>query len=366
MPIRNLHEKPYDEGTQDKLDLYREYLREWLPVFMNAALVDTVQIFDFFAGPGSDKAGNPGSPLITCNEIRDALNNHDGNQTKKIRTYFNEYALDKHKDLSSCIDEQKIGLPQVEFTIMQNDFHSAFDQWKPLMLLERTANLLFLDQNGVQQITKDIFQTIVRLPRTDFIFFISSAMVNRFKNLPEIRKYVPVTDADYSQMNGTNVHRIVADTYRRWIPVGLPYYLGSFSIKKGPNVYGIVFGSRHPRGIDKFLHVVWKKGGDANFDIDKDGIDPNSPSLFSEYDKPKKISVFEKDLEAEVLERRLLTNKDVFIFSLQNGHLSSHAKTALNQMVKDNKLPTQVFRISYDAWTKPNTEPIKYFERVHP
>ena len=94
MPIRNLHEKPYDEGTQDKLDLYREYLREWLPVFMNAAFVDTVQIFDFFAGPGNDKAGNPGSPLITCDEIRDALNNHDGNQTKKIRAYFNEFAVD--------------------------------------------------------------------------------------------------------------------------------------------------------------------------------------------------------------------------------------------------------------------------------
>ena len=232
-------------------------------------------------------------------------------------------------------------------------------------MLGKTANLLFLDQNGVQQITEDIFQTIIGLPQTDFIFFISSAIVNRFKNIKDIRKYVPVTDADYSQMNGTNVHRIVADTYRRWIPCGLTYYLGSFSIQKGPNVYGLVFGSGHPRGIDKFLHVAWKKGGDANFDIDKDGIDPNSPSLFSEFDKPKKISVFEKDLESAVLERRLLTNKDVFIFSLQNGLLSSHAKAALNQMVKQNKLPQQAFRISYDAWTKPNTELIKHFERAH-
>jgi len=74
----------------------------------------------------------------------------------------------------------------------------------------------------------------------------------------------------------------------------------------------------------------------------------------------------EKDLESAVLERRLLTNKDVYIFSLQNGLLSSHARVALNQMIKESKLPSQVFRISYDAWTKPNTEPIKHFERVHP
>ena len=48
MPIRNLHQKPFDEGTRDKLELYREYLREWLPVFINGLWVDILQIFDFF------------------------------------------------------------------------------------------------------------------------------------------------------------------------------------------------------------------------------------------------------------------------------------------------------------------------------
>ena len=66
MPVRNLHQKPFDEGTRDKLELYREYLREWLPVFINGSSVDILQIFDFFAGPGFDVDGNPGSPVITC------------------------------------------------------------------------------------------------------------------------------------------------------------------------------------------------------------------------------------------------------------------------------------------------------------
>ncbi|MFH1080096.1 MAG: three-Cys-motif partner protein TcmP [Pseudomonadota bacterium] len=364
MPSRNLHKKPYDEGTQDKLALYREYLREWLPVFINSPHVDSLQIFDFFAGPGNDKVGNPGSPLIFCDEIRNALD-HRGNQAKKIRAYFNEYAEDKHRNLSACIDGQRIKLPEVEFTITQKDFYSAFEQCKPLMR-EKTANLLFLDQNGVQQITKDIFQAIVRLPLSDFIFFISSAMVNRFKKQPEIRKYVPVTDEDFSRMNGTNVHRILADAYSRWVPDDLVYYMGPFSIKKGPNVYGLVFGSKHPRGMDKFLHCAWRLGGDANFDIDKDGIDPECPSLFSEFDIPKKISVFDNDLKSAILERRILTNKDVYKFALQNGVLPSHAKAALNQMVKESKLPPQVFHISYNAWKKPKAEPIKYFKRVNP
>jgi len=60
MPGRNLHQQPFDEGTRDKLELYREYLREWLPVFINGSSVDFLQIFDFFAGPGFDVGGNPG------------------------------------------------------------------------------------------------------------------------------------------------------------------------------------------------------------------------------------------------------------------------------------------------------------------
>ncbi|MFO7554643.1 MAG: three-Cys-motif partner protein TcmP [Desulfobacterales bacterium] len=360
MPVRNLHQKPFDEGTRDKLELYREYLREWLPVFINASALDIIQVFDFFAGPGFDVDENPGSPAITCDEIRNVI--QSGKQhSKVIKAYFNEKTSDKYKSLSLYVDEQRVSLPQVVFATMNNDFHTAFEQWEPHMH-GRVGNLLFLDQNGVKQITKAIFQAIVRLPKTDFIFFISSAMINRFRTLPEIQDCVPVTDEDFSRMNGTNVHRIVAESYRRWIPDRLEYYLGSFSIRKGSNVYGLVFGSGHPLGIDKFLKVAWKHGGDANFDIDKDGIDPWQPSLFLEYDKPSKISVFEKELEAAVLGRQLATNKDVYLFALQNGMLASHARNGLELLIKGKKLPKQNLHVSYDAWKKPKVERVCFLK----
>jgi len=361
MPVRNLHQKPFDEGTRDKLELYREYLREWLPVFINGSTVDTLQIFDFFAGPGFDVDGNPGSPAITCGEIRNAMIQTGNHRLKIIKAYFNEKTALKFKNLSSYIDDQRVSLPQVEFTKLKNDFQYAFKQWEPYMH-GRVANLLFLDQNGVKQITKPVFQAIVKLPKTDLIFFISSAMVNRFRSVPEIRDCVPVSEEDLLRINGTNVHRIVADSYRRWIPDGLEYYLGSFSIRKGANVYGLVFGSGHPLGIDKFLKVAWKRGGDANFDIDKDGIDPSQPSLFPEYNKPTKISVFEKELESEVFGRHLTTNKDVYLFALKNGMLASHARKALGLLIKDKKLPKQNLHVSYDAWKKPKLERICFFK----
>jgi three-Cys-motif partner protein len=359
MPRQDLHKKAYDEGTKEKLELYRDYLREWLPVFIHSEYVDAVQIFDFFAGPGIDIDGNPGSPVITCDEIRKALSQHVKKQPI-IKVYFNEYKATKFKILSTCLDEQKQSLQKVTIDKLQKDFHDAFEQWKPLMK-GRVANLLFLDQSGVDQITKQIFQTIVKLPKTDFIFFISSALVNRFKKKPEIRKYVPVTTEDFASMNGTNVHRILSNAYQRWIPEGWEYYISPFSLQKGANVYGIVFGSGHPLGIDKFLHVAWKHGGDANFDIDGDNIDQLQPSLFSEFDKPTKIKVFEKELEKEIIDRNLKTNKDIYLFALRNGILSSHAKDALNLLIENKKLPKQKFNVSYDAWSKLDTKSVQHF-----
>jgi three-Cys-motif partner protein len=358
MPIHNLHKKPFDKGTRDKLELYKKYLRAWLPVFIHAKGSHTMQIFDFFAGPGIDVEGNPGSPAVACEEIRDTLSL--AQKPLSIKAYFNEYNLQKYNSLKSFIAAQSESLPKVEFHTLQKDFHDVFNQWKPLMH-RNTANLLFIDQNGVRQISKNIFQTIVALPKTDLIFFISSGIINRFKEQPEIREYVPVMDEDLSEMNGTNAHRLVAEAYRRWVPKGFQYFLGSFSIRKGANVYGLIFGSGHHLGIDKFLRIAWEKGGDANFDIDDDRIDPISPSLFPELDKPTKIKVFEKELKAEVLGHRLKNNKDVYLFTLQNGMLARHARDALTLMVKNKNLPHQTFHISYDAWKKRVAEPIHYF-----
>ena len=91
MPIRNLHRKPFDQATREKLELYREYLREWLPVFINGSSVDILQIFDFFAGPGFDVDGNPGSPAITCEEIHNAMIQTGNQRSKIIKAYLSSH-----------------------------------------------------------------------------------------------------------------------------------------------------------------------------------------------------------------------------------------------------------------------------------
>ena len=70
MSTSDFHERRFDEETQCKLDIYRQYLRSWLPVFLHREHIRSIQIFDFFAGPGHDGAGNAGSPVIASEEDR--------------------------------------------------------------------------------------------------------------------------------------------------------------------------------------------------------------------------------------------------------------------------------------------------------
>ena len=68
-------------------------------------------------------------------------------------------------------------------------------------------------------------------------------------------------------------HRLLAEYYRSLIPENIEYYLYSFTIKKGSNYYGLIFGSSHSLGMEKFLRVCWKYdiySGDSNCNLDDD------------------------------------------------------------------------------------------------
>lgn len=334
MSERNLHAKAFDEGTEDKLNIYRCYLRKWLPVFMHTkAPINKVQIFDFFAGPGCDLKGKPGSPIIALEEIHGALEMcaQLGRTPPKIELYCNEFSPTKHRQLIQCIARHEYA-HEVGVVLGQKDFPDAFAECYPLMKERGVANLLFLDQNGVKQVTRGIFQTMVSLPQTDFLFYIASSIINRFKEDPAIINPLPLTADDLDRMNGTNVHGIIKEAYQRLSPQS---YLVPFSFKKGANVYGLIFGTEHQLGAEKFLSVCWgldKVCGLANFDIENEHINPCAPSLFEELDKPKKLNVFEQRLSKGILGGHLKTNYDIYEFALREGFLPHHTQAALTAM----------------------------------
>jgi three-Cys-motif partner protein len=357
---RNLFRKAFDDGTIDKLQIFEDYFKEWLPVFISRQEIiwHEIQIFDFFAGEGTDINGVFGSPM----RILSVLNDNKELILKskvKIRIVTNEFDKEKNElliqNLNSIADESLYTLE-----ICNDDFIKVFNQYYDSM--KRTANFLFLDQNGIKQITEEVFGKLISLRQTDFLFFISSSYIKRFSEVEEFTKYLKITKQDLEGKSYYHIHRVVLEYYRSKIPIGKKYFLAPFSIKKPSGIYGLIFGTNHTLGIEKFLYVCWKHDkltGEANFDIDNEKIDVNNLGMFAEYNIPTKKQIFDNSLKQKVLNKELRTDIDVYLFTLNEGFLLKDSNTILRDLNKTEKIIIDFKLSSSDVHKIKNPSEIK-------
>jgi hypothetical protein len=183
---------------------------------------------------------------------------------------------------------------------------------------------------------------LISLKRNDFIFFISSSYLKRFKDNKDFNQYIKLNRKEFDENKPYHCHRVVFDYYKSLLPDNHEYYLSPFSIKKENNIYGLIFGSNHTLGIEKFLRICWSinpKTGDANFDIDNEKIDYDQPSMFKEDNIPSKIKIFEQELRSKIEKKELKTNRDIYLFTFDKGCLPKHANTVLHDLKEKNIIP---------------------------
>lgn len=360
MAKTDIHKSSFDDGTQIKLHILKEYLKMWLPVFTKRGKLfwQNIYIYDFFAGEGTDIDGEFGSPLIILDELKEHCS------TMKERNIscdvsFNEYDECKVKKLQSNIQELKNNCAKLEIcpnknpnhcpfvlNISNSDFQTYFANiYKNMSKNSKLPRFMFLDQYGIKQITNDIFDKLVKLDRTDFIFFISSSFANRFADMPEFKQYLNLSRENFDTEKPYHCHRVIFDYYKQLIPNDVEYYLAPFSIRKNNNIYGLIFGTHNKLGIEKFLKICWginNQTGDANFDIDKENIKKEAPSLFEEFNVPTKIQYFNEELKAKIVDGDISTNKQMYIFAFDMGMLPKHANEAYKEMKKQGVIRNDI------------------------
>lgn len=366
MSPKDIHAKPFDEPTITKLEIFERYVEAWLPVWVFTPRCKSVVICDFFAGAGCDSEDRPGSPLRilrTIEKFKDSILENN----LRIRVILNELP-DKLTQLQANVGDEadriclSLGnLVRVEYH--GKEFKNLFEATYSDFLTQ--PNLMFIDQNGIKEVTEDVFQRLIALRRTDFLFFVSSSYLRRFPEEEAFRIYFPDLDpAILRSSRHEDVHRIVLDYYAGKIPLGNETRLYPFSIKKGGNIYGLVFGSKHPRGVEKFLNIVWDKSrlsGEANFDIDGDR-DKTTLHLFEDMDRPTKRQKFEQDVEERIADRKKVTNRELYEFALANGHPSRHVSEVVRKLHKAGKVDYDGrIGFSFDACYK---KPVKSIRAV--
>lgn len=341
MATRNLHDHPFDEGTIVKLEIFEDYLKEWLPTFVMSHADDDICIFDFFAGTGRDLNGVAGSPI----RILQQINGQAGNIFQKrcrVHVCLNEYDTSKFNSLKQCCEqyigeEKELSRLYDKYLFLQfynKDFAELFPKCHSTIYAHPA--LVFLDQNGMKFLADKYLSDLEKLPQTDFLYYLSSSYFIRFGETDAFQTNMKI-DMDKVRQNPYKyVHRSILEQLKERLSQESKLKLYPFTIKKGANIYGIIFGAKHPLAVDKFLKTVWKKNtinGEANFDIDDDKK-KGQLELFGEK-KLTKIESFQEDLRQKILNGELQTNREVYDFTLEQGHIPQHASDELKKMKKE-------------------------------
>lgn len=337
----NLHRAAFDESTKLKLEIFRGYLRKWLPVFLSKKTYADVWIYDFFAGPGRDSKGNEGSPLLVIGELRDYLFSPNVPKAEGVgvNVAFSDSSAKHIRSLEGEFRDRDMSFLRT-FSVRQQAFGEALEREARTIGSPKTACLVILDQYGVKAVDPDIFRRFVESPATDVLFFISSSIIRRFIQEDSIREHFPgIDDQQVRSTPMENIHRGICSYYRGLVPAGNEYYLAPFSIRKEArsNIYGVIFGSSRLIGLQKFLEVCWDKDavtGEANYNIDRDFNWERRQVLLPELNTAKKQDQFREDLANHIAEAPGTTNVDLFRFALESGFLPKHVNEVLRELEK--------------------------------
>ena len=333
---KNINSFEYTEETMLKLDIFRKCFREWYPVFLHAPHISHLFIYDMFAGSGKDAAGNHGSPLILLQEARGENRQHCkhliSNGGKPFVVFgFNEMLQSKATELKQNIDtEQAECQKNCEYSIcpFTNNIHIGAYDFRELIQNEQVNSVLnnrsygkfiLLDQYGFKQINDEVFLKLINSPKTDFIFFIASSFIRRFKTLDAVTAYFHNNSIIFDESKPKECHRAITDYFRSLIPEDKEYYLHSFTIQKGSNYYGLIFGSNHTLGMEKFLKVCWSEdqlAGESNCNINNDY---EIGSLFYNPTFSNKKQNVYNIVKDKILKKEIISNIEGLKFVLSQG-----------------------------------------------
>lgn len=329
---KNINKSAFDDATKLKLDIFGECFEEWFPVFNNDLYTKKVYVFDLFAGSGKDLDNNLGSPLILLDKAKGRERQYCLNAKKKIKFFFNEGIQEKSIELQQnveqhikkCKQENNCADCIYHYTIENYDFQNIFSNNSILNILNNKdfGKFILLDQYGFKEINETIFKQLITFPKTDFIFFISSSFINRFKEHPNTTKYIDTSKISFENIRPNEIHRAIANYFRDLIPKGKEYYLHHFSIRKEEkkgNYYGLIFGSAHTLGMEKFLKVCWKHdafSGEANYNIDNNF---EEGTLFFHLENNIKKDLVKKEIEEQILSGNIKDNITGLKFAIYKG-----------------------------------------------
>lgn len=372
--------------SQAKLDLYKNYLSHYLRILTLTPYCDKINLFDIYCGVGLYSDGNPGSPVITKQTIKE--NNELilglGKSIKPIELFIND--LDPAKIANVKVLMSNHNLPNCTINYFNKDADEMLEivATKVNSSSKNEKNLVFIDPYGYSQIQKDKIYELLKNNKTEILLFLPVMQMYRFKDIAlsnqdrrcyeDLRNFIFSFFPEDHNLHEEKVENIFDFIYeiKKALGFGSQYLSCAHYIQRDKgNYYALFFITANMYGLEKMVEAKWK-------------LDPVRGSGFSQKQDVKQLSMFSNEFETRDHRLHLGFLKDQIMASLRNNKLSNvelysialrnefqpiHCKRVLIELLNESKIEVinttgelvSQAEIAYLNYTHYKTGERKYF-----
>ncbi|MFC0776036.1 three-Cys-motif partner protein TcmP [Terrimonas alba] len=338
--------------SKAKLDLYKTYLKEYLPILGHSKFIEAINIFDIFCGTGIYDDGNMGSPLIAASCVLDyeAYFQQRGQVSKRVNLFINDFDENKVYSVSELIGS--LPFKNCKITPFNLDASEMMDLVGEKIngFSDKERSLVFIDPYGYSKIERDKLYQLLKRRRSEVILFLPVAHMKRFtdealtdyekKAYENLRKFIHSFFETSSKVI-TEVNLNIFDyieELRKAFSFNGEFYTASHYIERNKaNYYALFFIGHHIYGLEKFIEAKWKNdslGKGFNQRSDQSTL---FGETLTEYDKNISISNLKKLFRSLIGSMIQVSNIELYEFTLRNQFKASHMSQVLREM-KANKI----------------------------
>lgn len=343
MALNNSQKNMYAH-SEVKVRLLDLYLKRYLNVLNESKYTSDIKVYDLFCGEGIYPDGGKGSPIIMLETIKHIhfSNKARNKELGKLHCHFNDIESVKISNLKNEIQNRKLHYPEIgQLKITDIDYkklvHSIANE---INLFSNEKAFIFIDPYGYKDIRISEIKTLLESRKSEVLLFLPTNFMFRFENkkTPEslkqfINELIPETEWPKSGSSLNFIEKL-KDAFRK--AIGDSFFVDTFVISRSFNKhFCLFFFTSHIYGFDRMLDAKWKideeEGRGWTYNMTTD--------LFNQVEKKPNVIKFEKQL-FKFLKEKNRTNKDVYEFTIKNGHLPTHTNDILRRLQNDKTIST--------------------------
>ena len=336
--------------SKAKLDYYESYLIRYLPVLRLAEFTKSINIFDVFCGTGIYEDGTKGSPILAFEAIRDSEINNSGKSLTPVNLIINDIEAEKIEGIKRYIKQINNNVCSVFYR--NSDATDFLREVVNIINAQKsdTRNLVLIDPYGYKNIRKEDIRRLLLKKNTEIILFLPISQIYRFTGkvisehdtkVKALKNFIESFFPDHTHpiYDNNMVHeKELIEHVRKALTFNDRFYATSYFIQRDQRQHYYALFSIMPNiyGLEKNLAVKWKLNEESGegFEQPKQMFDMFGDH-FKEQAKREKYNELKSLLLHFIEQQGVITNVDLYEFTLKNMFLPKHSNEVLKQLYKD-------------------------------